>query len=137
MSIEDLDVNEYADSFVDDYVITTDSDDGVITNLTDTSPTEEVTEVTEAPVVEKPTKLAKPEKEVKEHVKTKADYAREVFDRMHGQEGIARKDVITALQDGTNFGDLEPLTKAGAGTYYQNFTKKLAEEKAKTEIAPV
>lgn len=136
MSIEDLDVNEYADSFVDDYVITTDSDDGVITNLTDTSPTEEVTEVVEKEVV-KPEKVAKPEKEVKEHVKTKADYAREVFDRMHGQEGIARKDVITALQDAANFGELDPLTKAGAGTYYQNFTKKLAEEKAKTEIAPV
>jgi hypothetical protein len=128
MSIENLDVNDYADSFEDDdELITTDSDDGVVTSLTDTSTTEEEVVVKEVVTTEKVVK------EPKVHVKTKADYAREIFARLHGQEGIARKDVILALQDDANFGDLGKLTKAGAGTYYQNFTKKLVV----TEVLPV
>lgn len=130
MSIENLDVNDYDDSFEDDdELITTDSDDGVVTSLTDTSTTEEEEEEVEKEVVT----TEKVVKEPKVHVKTKADYAREIFARLHGQEGIARKDVIIALQDSANFGDLDPLTKAGAGTYYQNFTKKLVV----TEVLPV
>jgi hypothetical protein len=118
MSTENVDVNDVVDSFEDVAVselITTDSDDDVVVEL-------EIPVV--EPVVEAPTKKEKPVKEPKIHVKSKADFAGEIFARMFGQEGIARKDIIKAFQDPANFGVLEPLTKAGSGTYYQQLTKK-------------
>jgi hypothetical protein len=125
MSIETLDLNEVVDSFEDTAVselITTDSDDGVVVELG--SPVV----VLDTPVVDVPVKekKVKPEPVEKVHVKTKADYAREIFAAKFGQEGIARKDIIKAFQDPANFGGLEPLTPAGAGTYYQQLTKKPA-----------
>lgn len=55
---------------------------------------------------------------------TKADLAREIFAKMYGKPNVARKDVINAFIAEAG------LTKAGAGTYYQNFTKKLKEAAA-------
>ena len=55
---------------------------------------------------------------------TKADKAREIFARMYGKPNVARKDVINAFIAEAG------LTKAGAGTYYQNFTKKLKDANA-------
>lgn len=49
---------------------------------------------------------------------TKADVAREVFKRMYGTEGVARKNIIAALIAEAK------LTKAGAATYYQNMVAK-------------
>jgi hypothetical protein len=120
MSTENVDVNDVVDSFEDVAVsdlVTTDSDDGVVVEL-------EAPVVDSVPEPKAPAKKEKPVKEPKVHVATKADYAASIFAKMFGQEGIARKDIILAFQDPANFGDLEPLTKAGAGTYFQKLTKK-------------
>lgn len=70
-----------------------------------------------APVVAAPAGVAVTEP-------TKADKAREIFARMYGKPNVARKDVINVFIAEAG------LTKAGAGTYYQNFTKKLKEAAA-------
>ena len=127
MSTENFDVNEVVDSFEDTSVsdlITTDSDDGVVVDLG--SPVVVLETPVVEPIVEK-VKTVKPEKEPKVHVKTKADFAREIFAEMFGQEGIARKDIIQAFQNPANFGELEPLTLAGAGTYYQKMAPKVVK----------
>lgn len=48
---------------------------------------------------------------------TKADLARDIFDRLYGQPGIRRKDILDA------FCNEAGLTKNGANTYYQNIKK--------------
>lgn len=53
----------------------------------------------------------------KEKEITKADLAREIFDRMYGQPNVRRKDILKAFEDEAG------LTKNGANTYYQNIKK--------------
>lgn len=55
-------------------------------------------------------------KKLMEEGNTKADAAREVFDKLKGHE---RKQIIYAFIEGCG------LTKAGAGTYFQNIKKKM------------
>lgn len=48
----------------------------------------------------------------------KADLARAIFDRMYGQPGVARKDIIKAFVNEAG------LTEKGAATYFQNIKDK-------------
>lgn len=67
-----------------------------------------------------------------EHKVTKADLARAIYAEETGK-GTTRKDVIARMIVEAG------LTKAGAGTYYQNFRNKagLVIHKPKAEAAPV
>jgi hypothetical protein len=63
---------------------------------------------------------------------TKADKARTIFTEMHGQEGVARKDVIARIMLDCD------LSKPAAATYYQNAKAKagLVNHKVVAEQQP-
>ena len=131
LQIDEFEGNE------DSVLFGTDDDDGVVSGVIVgetaglTSETPEIVVIVtdgEKPAKEPKVKADKPAKEpkvpkVKE--KSKMDWAREIFNRMYGQEGVERKHIIQAFQLDGNFGELEPLTMAGAGTYYQKLAPKV------------
>ncbi len=113
-------------------LISTDDNSGIAVELLDKSQTADLTDIVKTVAEKKATgkkatdKVAaeKPAKEVKVKERCKADVAKEIFAKMFGKEGVERKHIIKAFQDPDLFGDLTPLTEAGASTYYQKLAPK-------------